>query len=65
MADTRGWRTMETAPRDGTQVLVFGGHFRQPTIAPADGDWWRWGKTEGFTVPTHWMPLPDAPEVQR
>lgn len=60
-----GWRPIETAPRDGTAILVFNdrGHF----VAEWNDDWWSVsdGKMErGLRgqEPTHWQPLPAAPE---
>lgn len=50
MADTRGWRTMETAPRDGTLLwlLVDGavvvGYFRRPFLE-LEGDTGEWKVT--------------------
>lgn len=66
------WRPIETAPKDGTRVLV--GRFapdrykREGTIAV---DYWHTGARNDFVgwgkfnmhhwPPTHWMPLPDPP----
>jgi hypothetical protein len=63
------WRTIDSAPRDGTAILVF---------APGRSDRWEgdlgdlicrcaWHPDAGFCVcelrdPTHWMPLPEPPE---
>lgn len=60
------WQPIDTAPRDGTRVLVF---------APPSGseypamvqrvDWWRdggwWQMRPGHPY-THWRPLPTPPE---
>ena len=61
------WRPIESAPKDGTEILLanpdgscavgwfkFKGH----TTGWTDGD------TYNMTWPTHWMPLPAAPEAQ-
>jgi hypothetical protein len=62
------WQSIETAPKDGTMVLLAWG-----TCSVASGFWWtpdrfspvgHWhiGDTED-RLPTHWMPLPDPPAV--
>lgn len=56
------WQPIETAPKDGTQVLVFGnGRY---AVAHFDGEEWRdagdigWAGMHGEdNQPTHWMPL--------
>lgn len=56
------WEPIETAPRDGTEVLVF--HHGLITIA-----WWssifdEWQNAcsaDWCHEVTHWMPLPEAP----
>ena len=84
MAD---WQPIETAPIDGTRILVFGG--RQDYLIDADEDagaemfavaywdqflnWdegnWRFCCYDGgfygeWEFPTHWMPLPEVPELK-
>lgn len=76
------WRPIETAPKDGTHILVFPALFGLPLIAawekptpalmmpraPAvrhDG-YWRAALTLKPTPynPTHWRPLPPAPDSE-
>ena len=70
-----GWQTVETAPKDGTHVLL--GRFPEVTTGLMHAglcavDWWRqhkdaagftgWGKFNAqYWPPTHWMPLPPPP----
>lgn len=59
------WQALATAPRDGTVVLLIGRGMRH-----ADGYWeqaayngngaWIWPYVH--CNPTHWMPLPGAPD---
>ena len=69
------WQPIETAPRDGTTILVcggmwvgeFSGEFPLGGVAMVTflGDTWAVDNTEyyGPTIhnPTHWMPLPPDP----
>jgi len=57
------WQPIETAPDDGTDILVVGGMHRKATIRSADSGWWRKAKADGLqSLPTHWQPLPNPPE---
>lgn len=68
----RGWQSIESAPKDGTRVLVF---------CPSEDDFWKedlafyytgiWGEgwthsvhgsDTDFLEPTLWMPRPPAPD---
>lgn len=69
------WRPIETAPKDGTLILLSGGELkrayigkrgRTETINGYDEFWWAedYNSTYGCRKvhPTHWMPLPEPPE---
>lgn len=73
--DANGWRSIETAPKDGTRILLgkIVGHPDHPTAL-----WWatmgywsdRWNnwndgiEPSGLADPTHWMHL-DAKGAKR
>ena len=76
-AEPQGWRTMETAPKDGTRVDLwcrapgfFAGQCRVPDCWFYDGYWRRsdpeFGGASGTSRVhnvTHWQPLPLPPEI--
>lgn len=65
------WQPISTAPKDGTKILI---HFQCEDFSDVDiyvafysrffSSPWRIINDFGFNehVPTHWMPLPDAPK---
>lgn len=60
------WQPIETAPKDGTGILGWPivGRYNEDMPAPIawDDEQWRMIAAEGETAePTHWMPLPFAP----
>ena len=63
----KGWQPIETAPKDGTDVLlgaegwvIIGSWFRFDDEGNG-----RWMHEDGATCdPTHWQPLPSPPEVK-
>ena len=70
LLDKHEWRPIETAPRDGTLVLVRGEKPDEVEVAEwfqwnhsskNTGDWTRRGCDAFDFDPTHWMPLPLAP----
>ena len=65
------WQPIETAPKDGTPVVVFAPttragtirtNMRTITVAYLDRFYW-WCSVDGkhSLKPTHWMPLPPPP----
>jgi hypothetical protein len=62
---TGAWQPIETAPKDGTAILVYS----TPHYAVAvweSGHWYDPVCSDGFPAldhATHWMALPDAPEA--
>lgn len=69
------WQPIETAPKDGTQVLITDGtglcavaSWEDYAAELYDGVGWRdagdmgWGGTV-YHAPTHWMPLPSPPSA--
>jgi hypothetical protein len=64
------WQPIESAPRDGTRILVWGKIFPEHAVAC-----WRpkgvlmegWESHPysecDIVSPTHWMPLPDPPHL--
>lgn len=68
------WRPIETAPTDGTLVIIWGEDFEHPLLAAhSDGEhhlhgrfYWVTGNPAHWCdlyamEPSHWMPLPDPP----
>jgi hypothetical protein len=62
-----GWQPIETAPKDGTWLLLYARHWGElPTIgmwSQARNCWQDFD--HGLDRPTHWMPLPDMTAVRR
>lgn len=65
-----GWLPIETAPKDGTVILVWDKCFKDAAVAHYKGKCWWVNNTYGFCedgeIPsidiTHWMPLPTPPK---
>lgn len=64
------WQPIETAPKDGTNILVFTpkGKARAGVVCGIHCGWWttlfdEWTTSDGDCEmdPTHWMPLPEPP----
>lgn len=73
-ARSNDWQPIETAPRDGTEIITVVKGF-VPTIGWYDGNEWLnhallYDAVSSFLVdcddirynPTHWMPLPEPPK---
>lgn len=66
------WRPIESAPKDGTVFLGLHGYKVREAyrVQRDDCEMWCFGGYSGdveiapWTKPTHWMPLPAAPEAQ-
>lgn len=62
------WQDIETAPKDGTDVLLYRTHWSRavPVVAGWFEDAWYTFDHDGEKVPelggiTHWQPLPPPP----
>ena len=54
------WQPIETAPKDGTRVLIFS--VDEVVVAHYEGDMWCENEYDNlWHNPTHWMPLPEPP----
>lgn len=70
MREALEWRPIDTAPRDGTPILLFARavHARASIrlvgwYSPTEEQWLEASFTRPIgVVPTRWMPLPDFPE---
>jgi hypothetical protein len=64
-----GWQPIETAPKDGTPLLLGWPTFHPLVGHCEDGLWGELDSDFGFepfeNTPTHWMPLPAAPTITR
>jgi len=62
----QGWQPIATAPQDGEFVLLAGHHPNHGWVQKVwtffAGQWWSNGHGVAPTM-SHWMPLPEAPEV--
>jgi len=68
LSATENWQPIETAPKDGTYVLVYGYRSHvdgsvMHVVRWTKGDGWAAdGDDLGEQKPTHWMPLPPPPK---
>jgi len=66
------WQPIETAPKDGTPIVVWDRYLQEPVIAHWSYSLWGIHNSYGFNedgeIPgedvSHWMPLPPAPVVE-
>mgnify|MGYP006935484892 CR=1 FL=1 len=68
----RAWQPIETAPKDGTRILVCGpdkngSQYQDVTGWPRNwtGDWPTTYMAYAAGPPTHWMPLPVLPTTDQ
>jgi len=70
-ATDKNWRSMDTAPTDGTHVLLWDGEFEVIGFYVGDSSWghgWEvWCHCSDCKPidPIAWMPLPEPPESER
>ena len=60
MSETMIWKSIESAPADGTRVLGWSEKWQQPCSMEFGGQWQNHGMVFAHQ-PTHWMPLPAPP----
>jgi hypothetical protein len=63
------WQPISSAPKDGTQVHLFGRSrdsldIHKPTQHVGSWSFGRWNSGGLIVRPTHWMPLPDPPKTE-
>lgn len=65
-ADESPWRSMDSAPKDGRDVLLWCPNGMTPSthVGYWDDGVELWMVGDDDIWPTHWMPLPAAPEVK-
>jgi hypothetical protein len=58
------WKSIDTAPRDGSEVLISGTYDNGQQYVEVRWFWPHKGHWNGRKIepPTHWMPVPDPPE---
>ena len=68
---TMTWQPIETAPTDGTKILVCHIDLYRPITAQwscyhpnrKGEETWREAGSRYIVNPTHWMPLPEKPSI--
>ena len=59
------WQPIETAPRDGTEILLWEQEFDLYAVgifSELQQEWIGWEEWSEPMNPSHWMPLPEPPE---
>ena len=62
------WQPIETAPRDGSEILLWDKEFEACAVGYFFEPFAQWVAFPGCTEevnPTHWMPLPQPPEEEQ
>jgi hypothetical protein len=58
------WQPIETAPKDGTTVILFCDRYASPDVADVGSyEQGQWVMNGSGWEPTHWMPLPNPPSA--
>lgn len=63
--DAMTWQPIDTAPKDGTLVLIWMPLFKRVFACEFANGLWQtgvWTNDMSMHPPTHWMPLPDPPQ---
>lgn len=59
------WQPIQSAPKDGAEILLFSMGDIGVCYFRDDRDFlgWTWGCDKEFRRPSHWMPLPKLPQA--
>jgi hypothetical protein len=55
------WQPIETAPKDGTEILLTDGHYKRTGYWATRIGAWSIDAAVPLGMPTHWAPLPEFP----
>lgn len=62
------WKTIDSAPKDGTRFLSYDGKLKVVSWQKSDHNGFYFFEGPYYegrpTFPTHWMPLPPPPQAQ-